>query len=85
MNLALRCLGFAIYTESKGWNQIKELETALVFIEGVINSERPVLAFDTFRRALLKRDRNSEYVRMLKKVHGLKDWIPKKVNPSYHW
>ena len=85
MNLAIKCLGFAVYTDSKGWGQLKELETSLKFIEGLINSERPILAFDTFRKALKKRDNAIKYVRMLKQVHGRKDWIPKKIHPCYHW
>jgi len=85
MNLAIKCIGFAVYTESRGWKQLKELETSLEFIELLINSTRPCLAFDTFRNALRKRDISIEYVKMLKQVHGRKDWIHKKVHPCYHW
>jgi hypothetical protein len=85
MNLVIKCLGFAVYTDSKGWKQIQELETSLEFIEGLINTSRPVLAFDTFRRAFKRRNQSIEYVRMLKRVHGRKDWIPKKVSPCYYW
>jgi len=85
MNLAIQCLGFAVYTESKGWGQLKELKTALVFIEGLINSYRPMLAFDTFKTALRKREKDIAYVGMLKQVHGRNNWISKRIHPYYHW
>jgi hypothetical protein len=85
MRLVLSCLGFAIYTKSEGWERIKQLETSIEFIGVFINSIRPQLAVQTFIQSLKQREKEQDYVLILKRIHGSFDWISKRVHPDYRW
>ena len=87
MKLAISCLGMAIHTQysMETWKGYSQLRFAQKFAGLLADDIRKELALNTFIQSLKQRDKQRDYVLMLKQVHGSFDWIPKKVNPEYYW
>ena len=81
MKVIISCLGFSILTKSNdSWTELKQVANAVKFGQLYIDSIRPFLAMNTFLDALKQREKDIEYVSILKQVHGLREWIPKRTN-----